>query len=154
MNTTVRRIAVSTTATAMLLGGAAVTAEAATPEHTTTVATIARGDTSPTDDATNPNPNEVTSNQLQTPASPGQVPATYNVQPAAASGGALAGGVVAILVLGIIVFVRVKGKDVKVGDAVVLTLFGIAVAGTVVGTLGTQLTNSAIGSVGGVLGGL
>ncbi|MGQ4343558.1 hypothetical protein [Streptomyces sp. SAS_275] len=71
-----------------------------------------------------------------------------------AGGGTIAVGIVGILVLGIIVVVRVRGKDVKVGDAVILTLFGVAISGTVIGAMATQMTNSGVGSLGGILGGL
>ncbi|MPY47125.1 hypothetical protein [Streptomyces acidicola] len=157
MNATLRKIAVSGGAAVALLGGATATAVAASPEHEATVIAIARTDTGPgsadgiTGDLT---PNGGVGAPLQNPAN-GQVPAGYNQQiQTQASGGVIGAGVVAILVLGIIVVVRIKGRDVKVGDAVVLTLFGIAVSGTVIGALGDQLTDSAIGSIGSMLGGL
>ncbi|MFI6854507.1 hypothetical protein [Streptomyces sp. NPDC050416] len=158
MNVTLRRIAVSTTATVALLGGATATASAASPEHEATVVAIAKAETPPggTDGITNgltPDHGGMGS-QLQNPVN-GQVPAGYPQQiQTQASGGAIGAGVVAILVLGIIVFVRVRGKDIKVGDAVVVTLFGIAVSGTVIGALGDQLTDSAVASLGSMLGGL
>jgi hypothetical protein len=71
-----------------------------------------------------------------------------------ASGAGVATGVVAILVLGIIVFFKVKHGHVKVGDAVVVGLFGIAISGTVIGGMGGSLTNSLVGSMGSMLSGL
>jgi hypothetical protein len=157
MNVTLRRIAVSTTATVALLSGAAATASAAAPEHEATVIAIAKAETPPggTDGITNgltPD-NSGMGAQLQNPVT-GQVPAGTQQIQTKAGGGAIGAGVVAILVLGIIVFVRVRGKDIKVGDAVVVTLFGIAVSGTVIGALGDQLTDSAVASLGSMLGGL
>lgn len=71
-----------------------------------------------------------------------------------ATGAGVATGVVAILVLGIIVFFKVKHGHVKVGDAVVVGLFGIAISGTVIGGMGGSLTNSLVGSMGSMLSGL
>ena len=151
MNVTLRRIAVSTTATVALVGGAAATADAATDEQEATVVAIARSDAEPgiTNGLT---PNGGTGAVLQ---NPNQVPAGYQQKfQTQASGGAIGAGVVAILLLGTVVFFRVKGGHMKVGDAVVVSLLGIALAGTVVGAMGDQLTNSVVGSLGGVLGGL
>lgn len=153
MNTTIRRIAVSGAAAVVLLGGAATAA--ASEEHEATVLAIARTDTQDPADITNGITRDDGSGAtIQNPLN--QQTNTVNQQQiqTQASGGAIAGGVVAILVLGIIVIVRVRGKDVKVGDAVVLTLFGIAVSGTVVGAMGDQITDSAIASLGNVLSGL
>lgn len=159
MNATIRRIAVSTTATIALLGGAAAAATAAAPEHEATVVAIAKTETPPgsADGITNgltPD-NSGMGSQLQNPVNGQQVPAGYPQQiQTKASGGAIGAGVVAILLLGFIVVVRVKHRDIKPGDAVVVTLFGIAVSGTVIGALGDQLTDSAITSLGSMLGGL
>jgi hypothetical protein len=157
MNPTIRRIAVSGSAAVALLSGAAATASATvTDEHQATVIAIAKTDVNDPAGVTNGlTPDNGSGAQLQNPVN-GTPPAgvTGEQIQTQASGGVVAGGVVAILVLGIIVVVRVRGKDVKVGDAVVLTLFGIAVSGTVVGALGDQLTDSAISSLGSMLGGL
>lgn len=132
----------------------------ASPEHTRTIVLAAAKDEGDPGIGTGLTPDSGSGAALQNPNQPtvnGQTPAnSYNPQQiqTQASGGAIGAGVVAILVLGIIVVVRVRGKDVKVGDAVVLTLFGIAVSGTVIGALGDQLTDSAIGSLGSMLGGL
>lgn len=71
-----------------------------------------------------------------------------------AGGGTIAVGIVAIIVLGLIVFFRVKHNHVKVGDAIVVTLLGVALSGTVIGAMATQMTNSGVGSLSGILGGL
>ncbi|MFE5368162.1 hypothetical protein [Streptomyces mirabilis] len=79
----------------------------------------------------------------------------YNQQITTQSGGGyVAVGMVAILVLGVIVFFKVKHGHIKAFDAVLVSLLGISLAGTVVGTMGHQMTNSLFGSLGGVLGGL
>jgi hypothetical protein len=152
MNATVRRLAVSTTATIALLGGAA--AATAAPEHEATVLAIAH--TQDPADITNGiardsgsgsalqnpgnsmQPNGVTGQQIQTQA----------------SGGAIGVGVVAIVVFGLIVFFRVKGGHLKVGDAVVVTFLGVALAGTVIGGMADQITGSGVGALSNVLGGL
>lgn len=151
MNATLRRIAVSGGATIALLSGATA-ASADTTEHEATVVAIARTDTQPGDITTAPGGSGA---QLQNPIG-GQQPMGVpgeQIQ-TQASGGAVGAGVVAILVLGIIVFVRVKHRDIKPGDAVLVGLFGIALSGTVIGAMGDSLTESAIASIGNVLGGL
>jgi hypothetical protein len=157
MNATIRRLAVSGGATIALLAGATATATADSPEHEATVIAIAKADGQPggTDGITNGlTPDSGSGSQLQNPVS-GQAPAGTNEQiQTQASGGAVGAGVVAILVLGIIVFVRVKHRDIKPGDAVLVGLFGIALSGTVIGAMGDSLTESAIASLGNVLGGL
>ncbi len=158
MNPVLRRIAVSTTVTVALLGGTATAASAVGPEHEATVVAIAKTDTQPggTDGITNgltPD-NSGMGSQLQNPVN-GQLPAGTNQQIQTKAGeGAIGAGIVAILVLGIVVFVRVKHRDIKPGDAVLVGLFGIALSGTVIGAMGDQITNSAISSLGNVLGGL
>ncbi|MFJ9633771.1 hypothetical protein ACIRU8_39365 [Streptomyces sp. NPDC101175] len=79
----------------------------------------------------------------------------YNQQIVTQSaGGAIGVGVVAILVLAIVVFYKVKHGGMKAADAVIGGLFGLALSGTVVGAMGTSLTNSLVGSLGSMLGGL
>ncbi|WP_333745132.1 hypothetical protein [Streptomyces ardesiacus] len=114
-----------------------------------------RSDTEPgsSDGITNGlTPDGGTGAQLTNPQQ--QAPAGYqqNLQ-TQAGGGTLAVGIVAILVLGTIAFFRVRGS-VKVGDAVLFTFLGVALSGTVVGVMATQITQSGVGSLGGVLGGL
>ena len=151
MNATLRRIAVSTTATVALLGGAAATATAA-PEHEATVLAIARTDTQPSLTNGVAPANGGSGAPLNGPQ---QIPAGYPQQiQTQASGGAIGVGVVVIIVGGMYLVFRVKGGHLKVGDAVIVSLFGIALAGTVVGAMGDQLTTSVVTSLDGVLGGL
>jgi hypothetical protein len=156
MNATLRRIAVSTTATVALLGGAAATADAATAEHEATVLAIAKTDTQPGSAdgiGRGLTPNGVGA-PLQNPDT-AQIPAGYpqNLQ-TQASGTAIGTGVVVILLLGSVVFFRVKGGHLKVGDAVVVTFLGVALAGTVIGGMADQITGSGVGALSNVLGGL
>ncbi|MYS78378.1 hypothetical protein GTY88_49360 [Streptomyces sp. SID5926] len=95
--------------------------------------------------------NSGTGAQLTNPQQ--QIPATQQNIQTQAGGGTLAVGIVAILVLGTIAFFRIKGS-VKIGDAVLFTFLGVALSGTVVGVMATQITQSGVGSLGGVLGGL
>ncbi|MFL4904842.1 hypothetical protein ACJ6WF_17045 [Streptomyces sp. MMS24-I2-30] len=84
-----------------------------------------------------------------------QTPAGYNQQiTTQSSGGAIGVGIVTILILGIVVFYKVRHGGLKTGDAVLGGLLGIALSGTVVGAMGSQLTNSIVGSLGTMLGGL
>lgn len=158
MNVIVRRIAVSTTATIALLGGAAATATAAAPEHEATVVAIAKTDTEPgSTDSIDSGlaPNGGVGAPLQNPSNVGQVPAGYNEQiHTQASGAAIGTGVVVILLLGTVVFFRVKGGHLKVGDAVVVTVLGVALAGTVIGGMADQIAGSGVGALSNVLGGL
>ncbi|MGQ5576306.1 hypothetical protein [Streptomyces sp. ECR3.8] len=156
MNATLRRIAVSTTATVALLGGAAATADAATPEHQATVLAVAGADTQPgSADGIGRDlaPNGNMGAPLQNPDT-SQVPATYPQLQTQASGTAIGTGVVVILILGTIVFFRVKGGQLKVGDAVVVTVLGVALAGTVIGGMADQIAGSGVGALSNVLGGL
>jgi hypothetical protein len=91
-----------------------------------------------------------------TPANPVTgVQTGYNQQVTTQSaGGYIAAGAAAILVLGIIVFFKIKHGHIKAFDAVLVGLLGISLAGTVVGTMGHQITNSLVGSLGGVFGSL
>jgi hypothetical protein len=156
MNAILRRLAVSTTATVALFGGAAATADAATAEHEATVIAIAKTDTAPgSADGIGRDlaPNGVGA-PLQNPDT-AQVPAGYPQQiQTQASGAAIGTGVVVILLLGTVVFFRVKGGHLKVGDAVVVTVLGVALAGTVIGGMADQIADSGVGALSGVLGGL
>jgi hypothetical protein len=154
MNATIRRIAVSGAAAVALAGTTTTTAAAAGPEHEATVIAIAHTDATPASISNNLTPGNGSSAPLQNPVTQ-TVPANYTQQvQTQTSGGAIGAGVVAILVLGIIVFVRVKHRDIKPGDAVLVGLFGIALSGTVIGAMGDQLTDSVVTSLGNVLGGL
>jgi len=156
MNTTIRRIAVSGAAAVALAGGATATATAATPEHQATVISIAADGTQDPAGITNGlTPDAGQGAAIQNPVT-GVQPAGVNGQQiqTQASGAAIGTGVFAIAILGIIVFFRVKGGHLKVGDAVVVMFLGVALAGTVIGGLADQLTDTGIASLGGVLGGL
>lgn len=121
----------------------------ATADHTATVAAYKGGTTGLT-------PDGGSGAQLQNPYNTGQVPATYQQQISTQSSGgvALGAGIVAILVLGVIVFFKIKHGHLKVGDVVLVGLLGVALSGTVIGTMAHQITNSGVSSLGGVLGGL
>ncbi|MET7688002.1 hypothetical protein ABZT06_08475 [Streptomyces sp. NPDC005483] len=98
-------------------------------------------------------PNSGTGSQLQTPYNTGQVPANYQQVQMQTGGGTIAVGVVAILLLGVIAWFRIKGP-VKVGDAVLFLFLGVALSGTVIGVMAKTMTENGVGSLGGVLGGL
>lgn len=156
MNATIRRIAVSGAAAVALTAGTATVATAATPEHAATVVAIARTDTTDPNDITNGlTPDNGTGSQLQNPVG-GVQPAGVNGQQiqTQASGAAIGTGVVAILLLGTIVFFRVKGGHLKVGDAVVVMFFGVAIAGTVIGGMADQITDNGVASLGSIFAGL
>lgn len=156
MNTTIRRIVVSGAATVALLGAAGTASATVSEEHEATVVAIAKADANDPAGITNGiTPDNGSGAAIQNPVD-GLQPANVNQQQiqTQASGGAIAGGVVAILLLGFITVVRVKSRDIKVGDAVLVGLFGIALSGTVVGAMGDQITDSAISSLGNVLSGL
>lgn len=85
----------------------------------------------------------------------GQQPG-YNQQQIStqAGGGTIAVGIVSILVLGIIVFFKVKHGHIKAFDATLVGLLGISLAGTFVGGMGSSITNNMVGSLGSMLSGL
>lgn len=121
--------------------------------HYTAAVTLA-SDTNP-GISNGPTPDNGSGSALQNPFNTGQLPAGYGQQiQTQASGGAIGVGIVVILLLGGLVFVKVKHSGLKAGDAVLTTLFGIALSGTVIGAMGNDLTKSVVGSVGGMLGGL
>lgn len=125
--------------------------------HYTAAVTLASDTTSGTGGITNGlTPDNTGSGvQLENPYNTGQVPAGYGQQiQTQASGGTIGVGIVSILLLAILVFVKVKHSGLKAVDAALGVLFGIALSGTVIGAMGSQLTNSVVGSVGGMLGGL
>lgn len=123
--------------------------------HYTAAVTLAsaNSDDDPAGVTTGVTPDGGTGSALQNPTQ--QTPAGYNQQiQTQASGGAIATGIVSLLILAIIVYVKVKHSGLKAGDAVIGALLGIALSGTVIGTMGSQLTNSLVGSLGTMLGGL
>lgn len=157
MNATIRRIAVSGAAAVALLGAAGTATAAVTEEHEATVVAIAHTDTQDPADITNGiTPDGGQGAAIQNPLNQQQLPANVSPQQiqTQASGAAIGTGVVAIAILGIIVFFRVKGGHMKVGDLVVVTLLGVALAGTVIGGMADQITDSGVTSLGGILGGL
>lgn len=125
--------------------------------HYTATVTLASAKTDTTPGITNgltPD-NSGSGAQLENPYNTGQVPAGYGQQIQTQAGGATIGvGIVAILILGIVVFIKVKHSGLKAGDAVLTTLFGIALSGTAIGAMSSDLTTSVVGSVGNMLGGL
>ena len=125
----------------------------ASPEqHSVIIQAAAKADATPSI-GTGLTPNGGQGAVIQNPYS--QTPTGYNQQVTTqASGAGVATGVVAILVLGIVVFFKVKHGHLKVGDAVLVGLFGIAISGTVIGGMGGSITNSLVGSLGSMLGNL
>ena len=181
MTTTIRRIAVSGSAAVALLGGAAAITVMDAPQASAveTHTVVERAVTAPVNlpdgrtiritgmggyghRATEAHvatvaaytPGTGQGAQLQTPYNTGQTPANYQQVQAQAGGGTIAVGVAAILILGIVAFLRVKKRDAKAFDAVLFTFLGVALSGTVIGAMATQITNNGVGSLGGVLGGL
>jgi hypothetical protein len=122
--------------------------------HRTAVVKLAAGPTAQPDNGWEGSPpisNGIDPRQGSVPQQvPGYGPQQIQTQ---AGGGSLAVGVVVILLLGTIAFFRVK-KDAKVGDAVLFVFLGVALSGTIIGALATNLTGAGITSIGGVLGGL
>lgn len=130
----------------------------ATASHVTAVTTVAyKEDTGPGSGTGSVSgiTNGLNDSNPQSPNT-GQVPAGYNQQQVTAkSGGGVIGvSIVTILILAIVVFYKVKHGGMKTVDAVIGGLFGIALSGTVIGTMGAQLTNSVVSSLGTMLGGL
>ncbi|MEU0783508.1 hypothetical protein ABZ341_18280 [Streptomyces sp. NPDC006173] len=131
----------------------------ATPEQHTVVLAAAKSDDDPagisnglTADGgqgaaiTSPNSPQAPINGVQT---------GYNQQVTTqAGGGTIAIGIVVIIVFGTVAFLRVKKNDAKVFDAVIFTFLGVALSSTVIGAMITQMSNSGVGSLGGILGGL
>lgn len=70
-----------------------------------------------------------------------------------ASGGTIGVGIVAIIILGLIAFFRIKGSA-KASDALIFTFLGIALSGTIFGVMAKTMTETGVGSLGGILGGL
>jgi hypothetical protein len=79
----------------------------------------------------------------------------YNQQVVTQSaGGTIAIGMVSIIILGIIVFYKVKHGGLRVADAVIGVVAGVAVSGTFLGPMISNMTNSLVGSIGSALSGL
>lgn len=130
----------------------------ASPEHTSTIV-LAAAKTDATDPAGISNGLTQDGGQgaaITNPNTPAVGQQTgYNQQVTTqAGGGTIAVGIVSILLLAIIVFVKVKHSGLKAIDATLGVLFGLALSGTFIGTMGSQMTNSLVGSMGTMLSGL
>ncbi|MGW5636456.1 hypothetical protein [Streptomyces sp. NPDC003832] len=155
MNPVIRRIAVSGAAVVALTAGAAATATAATAEHQATVVAIASNDDQDPNGISNGLTRDSGSGSaLENPMNRQQTGVDGEQIQTQASGATVGVGVVAILLLGAVVFFRVKGGHLKAGDAVVVMFLGVALAGTVIGGMADQITDSGIASLGGILSGL
>lgn len=127
----------------------------ATAEQHTVVLAAAKSDGDPAGISNGLTPAGGSGAALTNPNTPATQQTGYNQQVTTqASGGTIAIGIVSMLVLGIIVFFKIKHGHMKSMDAVLVGLLGIALSGTFIGAMGTQITNSLIGSMGGMLGGL
>jgi hypothetical protein len=71
-------------------------------------------------------------------------PAVNNVTPANVSGGTIGVGIVGLMLIGVIVFIGIKGRKVAASWAITLVALGVLLDGTFVGPLIKQLTNSAV----------
>ncbi|NUP18396.1 MAG: hypothetical protein HOZ81_20390 [Streptomyces sp.] len=71
-----------------------------------------------------------------------------------AGGGVVAVGIVSILLLGIIVWFKVKHGGLKAADAALGVVAGVAVGGTFLGPMISNMTNSLVGSIGSALSSL
>lgn len=127
----------------------------ASPEHTSTIVlAAAKSDTTdPAGITTGLTADGGQGAAIQNPVTGQQT--GYNQQiTTQAGGGTIAVGIVSILLLAIIVFVKVKHSGLKAIDATLGVLFGLALSGTFIGTMGSQMTNSLVGSMGTMLSGL
>ncbi|MGW2048590.1 hypothetical protein ACWCPF_25915 [Streptomyces sp. NPDC001858] len=146
----------------MHIRGLDTAGRSATPEQHTAVAVLASYKADADDPAGITNgltPDSGSGSALQNPLNSGTgtgaVQTGVNDQITTQAGGGTIGvGIVSILVLAIVVFVKVKHSGLKVADAVIGVLFGIALAGTTFGAMGSNLTNSVVGSLGSMLSNL
>lgn len=131
----------------------------ATPEQHTVVLAAAKSDDDPAGISNGLTADGGQGAAITSPNSP-QAPVNgqqtgYNQQVTTqAGGGTIAIGIVVIIVFGTVAFLRVKKNDAKVFDAVIFTFLGVALSSTVIGAMITQMSNSGVGSLGGILGGL
>ena len=128
----------------------------ATEAHIATVAAFKTDGQDPAGITTGNTGDDGAGAQLQNPLNtPRQTPAGYNQQiTTQASGGVVAVGVVSILILGIIVFYKVKHGGLKAADAALGVVAGVAVGGTFLGPMISNMTNSLVGSLGSMLSSL
>ena len=127
----------------------------ASPEHTSTIAlAAAKADPTPSPSiGTGLTPNGGQGATLQNPYS--QTPNGYNQQITTQAGGGVIGvGIVSILILAIIVFYKVRHGGLKVADAGLGVVAGVAVGGTFLGPMISNMTNSLVGSLGSMLSSL
>lgn len=129
----------------------------ATADHVAAVSGF-KADTDPSADpnvGTGLTPDNGSGYQLQNPYNQQQVPAGYNQQiTTQASGGTIGVGIVSILILGIIVWFKIKHGGLKVSDAALGVVAGVAVGGTFLGPTISSMTNSLVGSLGSAISGL
>ena len=126
----------------------------ATADHVATVAAYKTGNTGGTGGVgTGLTPDGGVGAAITSPVSGTQTGVNQQIVTQSA-GGYIGVGVATIVILGLIVFYKVRHGGMKTGDAVIGGLFGIALSGTVVGAMGNQLTHSLVGSLGSMLGGL
>ena len=127
----------------------------ASAEHVATVAAFKADTTDPGDITNGLTPDGGTGAPLQNPYNQQQLPAGYNQQiTTQAGGGTIAVGIVSILILSIIVYVKVKHSGLKAADAALGVVAGVAVGGTFLGPMISNMTNSLVGSLGTMLAGL
>jgi choline dehydrogenase-like flavoprotein len=129
---------------------------ATSEQHSVVVLAAAKSDDDPAGISNGNTPAGGSGAALTNPNTPATGQQTgYNQQiTTQAGGGTIAVGMVSILLLAVIVWVKVKHSGLKAVDATLGVLFGIALSGTFIGTMGSQMTNSLVGSLGTALGGL
>jgi hypothetical protein len=126
----------------------------ATPEHIATVAAY-KADTDPSS-SPDVSTGIVPGGGAQVPPPANGQQTGYNPQQVTtqAGGGVIAVGIVSILILGIIVWFKVKHGGLKAADAALGVVAGVAVGGTFLGPMISNMTNSLVGSIGSALSGL
>jgi len=137
------------------LDAASYTASA--EQHSVVVLAAAKSDDDPAGISNGTTPDGGSGAALTNPNSPATGTQTgYNQQVTTqAGGGAVLGtGIVAMLLLGVIVFFKIKHHSIKVGDAILVAFLGVALSGTVFGVMAKTMTEQGVGSLGGVLSGL
>jgi hypothetical protein len=81
-------------------------------------------------------------------------PAVNNVTPANVSGGTIGAGLVGLMIIGVVVFIGIKGRKVAASWAITLVALGVLLDGTFVGPLIKQLTTSVVTAAASTLGNL
>lgn len=130
----------------------------ASPEqHSVIVQVAAKEDAAPSPSiGTGLTPNGGQGAPITNPYTPGAGQQTgYNQQiTTQAGGGTIAIGMVSILILGIVVFYKVKHGGLRIADAVIGVVAGVAISGTFLGPMISSMTNSLVGSIGSALSGM